>query len=248
MADATPTDRSAPDTVRITVITCAHNSRKDYLALVLGALQNQTLDTCEWELLLVDSASADPLSAMLDISWHPLARVVREDISGLTRARLRGIAEARGQLLVFVDDDNELDPDFLERALQISRDWPQLGAWSGATRPKFDSPPEAWTKRYWGNLVIREVPVDLWSNLPLLPETMPCGAGLCVRRNVAVRYRSLHEDGARPFYLDRDGKSFLSGGDNDLAACACDVGLGVGIFSSLRLSHLIPAARLGEDY
>jgi hypothetical protein len=48
--------------------------------------------------------------------------------------------------------------------------------------------------------------------------------------------------------LDRTGTSLLSAGDNDLAACACDIGLGVGLFSSLNLTHMIPAARLEEDY
>jgi hypothetical protein len=40
----------------------------------------------------------------------------------------------------------------------------------------------------------------------------------------------------------------MSAGDNDLAACACDLGMGVGVFKALRLTHLIPPARLREDY
>ncbi|MBK5188624.1 MAG: hypothetical protein JJD97_10265 [Gemmatimonadaceae bacterium] len=82
----------------------------------------------------------------------------------------------------------------------------------------------------------------------MLPDTMPCGAGLCVRRAVADHYAALHREGKRPFALDRNGTSLLSGGDNDLAACACDIGLGVGIFGALRLTHLIPESRLREGY
>ena len=44
------------------------------------------------------------------------------------------------------------------------------------------------------------------------------------------------------------GTSLLSGGDNDLAACACDLGLGVGLVSALKLKHLIPPGRLTVDY
>jgi glycosyltransferase involved in cell wall biosynthesis len=232
----------------VSVITCAHNSRTEYLTRTLTALQEQTLTRAAWEFVVVDSFSDEPLESRIDLSWHPRARIVREQSAGLTRARLRGIAETIGDLLVFVDDDNELDSDFLEQAARIAREWPTIGAWSGSTRPSFESSPPAWTKRYWGNLVIRDVRSDLWSNLPLLPETMPCGAGLCVRRNVARHYRQLHQEGKRSFLLDRVGQSLLSGGDNDLAASACDVGLGVGIFASLRLTHLIPSARLEEDY
>jgi glycosyltransferase involved in cell wall biosynthesis len=245
-------DRSIQETSgnapSISVITCAHNSRYEYLSRTLAALQAQTLAKISWEFVVVDSFSDEPIEARIDLSWHPHARVVREQSAGLTRARLRGIAETTGDLLVFVDDDNELDSDYLDQAARIARDWPRIGAWSGCTRPQFESSPPAWTKRYWGNLVIRDVTSDLWSNLPLLPETMPCGAGLCVRRSVAFYYRQLHDKGKRSFMLDRIGQSLLSGGDNDLAASACDVGLGVGIFTSLRLTHLIPAVRLEEDY
>jgi hypothetical protein len=97
-------------------------------------------------------------------------------------------------------------------------------------------------------LVIREFDHDVWSNLPRLPQSMPCGAGLCVRRAVAQRYVNLHDSGKRSFQFDRNGKSLLSGGDNDLAACACDLGLGVGLIAALKLTHLISPDRLTEDY
>ena len=77
---------------------------------------------------------------------------------------------------------------------------------------------------------------------------MPCGAGLCVRRGVAEHYLRLHDSGERTFQLDRTGNALLSGGDNDLAACACDIGLGVGLIASLKLTHLIPPERLTMDY
>ena len=56
------------------------------------------------------------LADRFNISWHPNGRHVREDELGLTPARLRGVAEAVAELLVFVDDDNILDPDYLEQA------------------------------------------------------------------------------------------------------------------------------------
>jgi hypothetical protein len=149
---------------------------------------------------------------------------------------------------VFVDDDNVLDPDFLEVATQIAQKKPFLGSWSGQCRPSFEVPPPSWSRRYWGNLVIREFNEDVWSNLPRLPASMPCGAGLCVRRAVARRYLELNRSGKRVIQLDRTGKSLMSGGDNDLAACACDIGLGVGLIAALKLTHLIPPERLTVDY
>jgi glycosyltransferase involved in cell wall biosynthesis len=232
----------------LSVIICSHNPRSDYFQLCIGALRNQRLPHNQWELVVVDNRSDEPLADRIDLSWHPSARIVQEETLGLTAARLRGIRESTGDLLVFVDDDNVLDVDFLEIVLRTQEERPFLGSWSGQCRPAFEQPPPEWTRRYWGNLVIREFDHDVWSNLPRLPSTMPCGAGLCVRREVAMHYLDLHESGKRSFQFDRSGKSLLSGGDNDLAASACDVGLGVGLIASLKLTHLISPERLTEDY
>ena len=232
----------------LSVVICTHNPRPAWIIRVLEALRAQTLPKEHWELIAVDNRSADPLEGRLDVSWQPAGRVIREETLGLTPARLRGIREARGDLLVFVDDDNLLDRDFLEQALRIAEERPWLGAWSGQCRPEFETDPPEWTRRYWGSLVIRSLDRDVWSNIPRLADTMPCGAGLCVRRGVAEEYLRLHDEGVRRFQFDRTGDSLVSGGDNDLAGCACEVGLGVGLVADLKLVHLIPASRLTLEY
>jgi hypothetical protein len=232
----------------LSVIICTHNPHWDYFQQCINAFRDQRLPHDQWELVVVDNRSDEPLADRIELSWHPHAHVVREETPGLTLARLRGIRESAGDLLVFVDDDNVLDLDFLEIALRTMEERPFLGSWSGQCRPAFEEPPPEWTRRYWGNLVIREFDKDVWSNLPRLSQSMPCGAGLCVRREVAQHYLDLHESGKRLVQLDRNGTSLLSGGDNDLAACACDIGLGVGLIASLKLTHLISPERLTEGY
>lgn len=232
----------------ISVVVCTRNPRPTYMQRTLGALQNQNLPKDRWELLIVDNDSQPPIAGRFDISWHPRARVIREEKLGLTPGRLRGIREASGDLLIFVDDDNVLDADYLEQALHVFYERPYLGSWSGHCRAEFEAPPPEWSRRYFGNLSIRTVDRDIWSNLPRLPETMPYGAGLCIRREAARHYLDLHDGGLRRIQFDRAGKSLLSGGDNDLAACACDIGLGVGLIAALKLTHLIPQERLTVDY
>jgi glycosyltransferase involved in cell wall biosynthesis len=233
---------------KLSVITCSHNPRKDYLIQVIEALKNQSLAKQSWEYLLIDNASDEPLAQRVDLSWQPNARHVREEKLGLTHARLRGIREAQGDLLVFVDDDNVLDAEFLEVALKIANEWPRLGVWGGQTLPTFEAEPAEWTKEFWGRLVIREFGSARWSNQPSDAEAMPCGAGMCVRREVANHYLKLHDTGKRKILMDRTGSSLVSGGDTDLAMCACDLGVGMGLFPDLELRHLIPAVRLTEDY
>ncbi|QFS50337.1 glycosyltransferase [Nostoc sphaeroides] len=232
----------------LSLVICTHNPRRDYLDKVLKALQAQTLPVKQWELLLIDNASDELLSSKIDLSWHPQARYIREEKLGLTPARLRGIKEADGEILVFVDDDNILDNDYLEIALQISRNYPMIGAWGGQIRPGFEELPPEWTKPFLPFLAIREFEQDKWSNLSPENETTPCGAGLCIRKVVAENYTELVSKDPRRADMDRKGNSLMCSGDIDLALTACDMGLGTGQFTSLNMTHLMPPNRLNEDY
>src|SRR5262245_3180408 len=100
--------------LRASVVICTHNPRLDYLRRALDGLKAQALPRDRWELLVVDNASDTAPVAAADLAWHPRAAVVREDVLGLTAARVRGIAATNGDLVVFVDDDNIVAPDYLE--------------------------------------------------------------------------------------------------------------------------------------
>src|SRR5262249_33507085 len=120
------TTNNAPRTLsriqvnKLSLIICTHNPRREYFDRCLGALRAQTLPSHDWELLIVDNCSAEPVNIEHILSYHPGAKVIREEVLGLTPARLRGIREATGDVLVFVDDDNVLDADFLQQALLVA--------------------------------------------------------------------------------------------------------------------------------
>ncbi len=232
----------------ISLIICTHNPRPNYLRRVLDALKTQTLAREQWELLLLDNASGERLADAWDLSWHPQSRHVREDEVGLTSARLRGIRESSGELLVFVDDDNVLANDFLSCALDIAQGNPFLGAWGGNVEAEFEEPPPQWLKSHYNILALRIVDHDYWANYYSDNRSMPFGAGLCIRRSVAVKYVKLIEARPESRNLDRKGPSLMSGGDVDLALSAHDLGLGTGMFQKLRVTHLIPKARMAPDY
>ncbi len=222
----------------LSVLIRAHNPRMDYLARVLQALREQDLPCSEWELLLIDNASCIPLAGTCDLSWHPHAHCVVETKVGHTHALLRAIREAQSELLVIVDDDNVLAPDYLLECTRIGGKWPSLGAWGGQQFPEFEGgePQEAWKRDFWTSQLEKEI----WSN-NYDRETAPIGAGVCIRRTVASRYTKLAA--AHPLRLNLE-----SAEDIDMAFTACDMGLGIGRFASLRLLHLIPRQRLTDDY
>lgn len=194
----------------LSVIICTHNPRFEYFDRVLNALKGQTLPLEQWELVIIDNASVEPLCERVDLNWHPHARHLREDRLGLTPARLCGIQSVQAEVMVFVDDDNVLESDYLEIVLRISQEWSMLGAWGGQTIPEFEEQPPDWTKPYWGYLAIREFDRDKWSNLLHQNETTPCGAGLCIRKVVANKYLKLAHNDPKRMNLDRKGAVILS--------------------------------------
>lgn len=244
--------QSASTVLDVTVIICTHNPRPDYFARVLDGLRNQTLPLHKWELLIVDNASQVPLASSCDISWHGTGRHILERELGLAYARRRGIQEASADLIIFVDDDNVLDENYLAEAIKIGEEWPALGAWgSGCIQGDFEVEPRE-SLRSW--LPVREVTTPRWSNLAGIhllgespEEAIPWGAGLCVRKEIAIAYRQFCDQSSIKI-ISHQGEGLLGGDDTELAFVCCSRGLGVGIFPELKITHLIPQRRVSDDY
>jgi glycosyltransferase involved in cell wall biosynthesis len=231
--------------MKLSVIICTHNPRKDYLSRVLEALKAQSLDRSQWELLLIDNASKEPLSSQWDLSWHPNSKHVSEPNPGLTRARKAGIQASSTPLLCFVDDDNVLAPDYLELSVEIAQSWPMLGAWGGQLPAEFDAgfTPSSRAKKRWHAPLDR----DFWGNIPVR-TLCPVGGGMVIRKCVVDAYLQKLKEDARRVELDRKGNSLVSGGDIDMAYCACDMGLGIALFHKLTITHLIGESRCNDAY
>jgi glycosyltransferase involved in cell wall biosynthesis len=231
----------------VSVVLCTHNPRADFFSRTLDSLRAQDLSLSKWELVIVDNHSGKPVRTYVDLSWHPAARIVDESELGLTPARLRGIAETQGDILVFVDDDNVLQPDYLRVAEKIGIQNPSLGCWGGTSFGEFEEPPPIWAKPYLCYLAIREV-TRFTVSAEYSFDVVPTGAGMCIRRPIAEVYVAQIKGSPLRRELDRKGNSLVSGGDSDLAFTAIDRGLSIGLSPELRLSHLMSKNRLELPY
>jgi len=240
----------------ISVIICTHNPRPSYLARVLESLKQQTLDQRQWELFIIDNASQELLASQLDLSWHPRATVVREELLGLTMARLCGFRVARGKLIVYVDDDNILDANYLTHVAQIFATHDHLGAIAGKSIPEFEVEPEPWIKEFHTVLALRD-----FGDKPLVyegmfgalisdryPEFAPAGIGLSLRRSAFSAYVQRVTTSQQRLTFGRSGKQLTSGEDNDIVLTLLSAGWGVGYFPELQITHLISRNRLTCHY
>ena len=97
-------------------IIIATYQRHEGLRRLLGQLATQSVPADKFEAIVVDDGSIVPFE--LPDGKAPYAlRLIRQSNAGPAAARHRGIEAARGEILVVIDDDMQIERDFLERHL-----------------------------------------------------------------------------------------------------------------------------------
>lgn len=97
--------------MKISVIVCAYNEEKYIKDCLASILKNPPADLLE--VIVVDNGSTDG-TAEIAGGFKGLVRVVREPRKGLTRARQKGLLEAKGDVLAFVDADARIPENWFE--------------------------------------------------------------------------------------------------------------------------------------
>lgn len=105
----------------LSIILCSYD-RCETLSRCVAALEAQTSPPGSFELVVVDDGSTDGTHGWLDEhEFQVPARVVHRENGGLSAARNTAIGEARGEILLFINDDTIAFPDLVERHLDAHR-------------------------------------------------------------------------------------------------------------------------------
>ncbi|MGN0978390.1 MAG: glycosyltransferase family 2 protein [Faecousia sp.] len=105
---------------RISVIVPAYNTAP-WLPRCLDSLMDQTYENLE--VIVVNDGSTDDTKAVLDAyAWeHPRVRAIHKENGGVTSARLRGVKEASGSWIGFMDGDDEVEPEMYAHLLENAK-------------------------------------------------------------------------------------------------------------------------------
>jgi glycosyltransferase involved in cell wall biosynthesis len=200
------------------------------------------------EFIVVDNNSVPPLRDRPEFEGIPMLRIVQESTPGLTAAREAAITSSTAELLVFVDDDNVLAPDYVKNAIREFSAHPELGLLGGCVVPQYESTPPEWFSEYEDWLAIRRYTDDFETETTSPPWTrfFPVGAGMAVPRSLALEYVADCEQSAR--IQGRRAGELSSGEDIDLALFVLSKGKTLRVTGSLRLTHLIPESRIQPEY
>jgi len=82
----------------------------------------------DFELIVVDDGSTDGGGEIVRGIGDPRIRLIVQENAGVSAARNRGVAEARSDLVAFLDADDEWRPAFLERSMEAFGRFPDAAA------------------------------------------------------------------------------------------------------------------------
>lgn len=236
----------------VTVCVCTHNPRRDVLRRCFDALAAQE-GAAGLAVLVVDNASDPPLGgaeiAPLQAAGMAV-RVVREERLGNVHARARAIAETDSPWVLFVDDDNELAPDYLAAGLRAIAANPALGCFGGRLVLPAETRVARWIRPLLPFIAVRDcgdVPVARREARygPWIPPT----AGAFVRRPVLERYRARVASDPAVAALGRKGRRGLGSCEDTLMMYGgCALGYDSGYEPALRLVHHLDPRRFSFGY
>jgi Glycosyl transferase family 2 len=237
----------------VDVCICVHNPRLPLLKLVLSALARQTVAPEVYRVFIVDNASSPPVPEEV---LAPLIRrgiessVIREPEPGLTRARLRAIEATDATWVLFVDDDNVLDVDYLDEGFKFIAENPNVACFGGRLLLPPELTPAEWCKPYLSYMAIRDLGDATLSGISERWQVWePPGAGVFVRREVLSQYWDLAKRRPEMFSLGRSGANNLASCDDSLLMSgAARLGMATAYNPRLRLWHHLHPRRFELPY
>jgi glucosyl-dolichyl phosphate glucuronosyltransferase len=222
--------------ITASVVIATYN-RSLLLADTLRSLSEQPQNSDGLEVIVVNNNSSDDTSSVTASykSQLPRFRLVLELNQGLSYARNRGVREAKGEIVIFLDDDVELAADWLTELLAPFRD-PAVAVSGGKVMPFGMQAFPEWLPREYGYLVSIFDPAD-----------SVCEIEKVMGANFAVRRQVFDEVGLFDVKLGRKGSKLLGGEEVELFKRIRDAGYKIVYTPNSVVWHKI-AEKLKPEY
>ena len=223
----------------LSVIISTYN-RERFIVTSLTCLANQNLPFSKFEVIVVDNNCTDNTAELVKnfLTSHPGIpfRYVFEAQKGVSFGRDRGLHESKGEILVYLDDDAEAEPDLLEQYLLFFNSHPEAAAAGGRILPKYSEEPEPkWMNKYLNGYVAK---VDLGTPTRLFKGRMKYPIGC----NMAYRKKYLLEIGGFNTRLT------FRGDDKYIYIAIKAINPNIYYVPEAMVSHNIPGKRLHFSY
>jgi len=238
--------------VNYSIIICTYNPDEELMVRCLNAVSRLNNEGLTLEVILVDNNSTDPLAGQAYIKNFLNTfdiRFMEVKKQGLRYARMAAIEAALGSYIVFFDDDNEPDANYIQVLSILNRDYPDVAAWgpgcvdvdfvNGIDEKLEKYATEAFQDRHEKSIV--------YSSKHSWQPFYPFGTGLCLRKDYLLEYITLAEQ--NKFTLTgRKGGQMTSGEDIQMVLFCISKGASAGVAPDLKLVHMVPTQRATFNY
>lgn len=192
---------------------------------------------------MVDNASTDRTESVAKECWTLEGvelRVANEPNPGISHARRRGFEDARFEIISFVDDDNWVEVEWIQKVYNTMYSDNEIGMLGGAGIAAFDGESPEWFSRYQDSYAVGpqgDMSGERHSNL--------YGAGMNIRKST---WEMLKENSFEFQLTGRKGKNLSSGEDSELSHAVLLSGKKLYYRSDLSFYHFMPSGRLTWEY
>ncbi len=155
-----------------------------------------------WEIVIVNNNSTDHTDDVIDEYRDRLpVRRVFEPRPGLSNARNRAIDVARGDYILWTDDDVVVDAGWLQGYVDAFQRWPEAAVFGGRITPRYESPVAKWVAEseaiLEGPFAIRNFGDDV-QPLSVAKYRLPFGANFAIRAREQRIFRYNPDLGVAP--------------------------------------------------
>ncbi len=230
--------------IRFSIIFCTYN-REKYIYKALESIALQSYPRDKYEIVLVNNNSTDSTEELCntfrknypDISFTYCI----EKQQGLSYARNRGIQESRGELLVYVDDDATVFPDYLKAYDFFFDFFPEESVAGGPIIPRYEVAPPKWISHYTEVLLT----AALYKGKKITPfknGQFPGGGNTCYRAEVFEKFGLFNVE------LGRKGTGLIGAEEKDFFSRLFAVKEKVWYVPGAGIYHYIPVQKLTESH
>jgi glycosyltransferase involved in cell wall biosynthesis len=176
-------------TPKISVVICTWN-RSRLLRLTLEQMTHLGVPAgTTWELIVVNNNCSDDTDTVLAAFSNrlPLVRLF-EPTPGKSHAGNRAIHEAKGEYIIWTDDDVLVESGWLEAYLKAFARWPEASIFAGAIDPWFEETPPRWLQLVFPKVANAYAALDHGpTGFDLSHDTYPYGANMALKRTAQLR-------------------------------------------------------------
>jgi glucosyl-dolichyl phosphate glucuronosyltransferase len=226
-------------------------NRAALLNSALLSIVNQTIDNDLFEIIVVDNGSTDNTSFVVSNLSEKFRNIqyIFKQIPGLHVGRHVGMLAAKGEILVFADDDIEALPSWLISIKETFHN-SKVAMVGGNNYPLFLEPPPKWLKKMWNRPTLRGC--KSISSLSIIEFTIPpreispylvWGCNFAIRKDVLLQAGGFHPDG-----MPKELIRFRGDGETHVSRYVAETGMKCLFHPGASVYHKVTPDRMTFTY